>query len=110
MGDEKLLQEIGSRICARRKEIGLTQEQMADRMDVSTQMISNLELGKKAIRPENLVKVCAVLNVSADYVLMGKHSDSELSALLAKIHVLSEIQYHVVEMLVESYLDTPPSH
>ena len=69
MGDEKLLKEIGARIHARRKELGLTQEALADRMEVSIQMISNLELGKKAIRPENLVKLCNALNVSADYIL-----------------------------------------
>ena len=44
-------------------------KKIADLMDVSIQMISNLELGKKAIRPENLVKVCVILGVSADYIL-----------------------------------------
>ena len=69
MGDEKILQDIGYRINRRRKELGLTQENLAEKMDVSIQMISNLELGKKAIRPENLIKLCNSLNVSADYIL-----------------------------------------
>ena len=71
MGDEKLLKEIGVRINARRKELGFTQEQLAEQMEVSIQMISNLELGKKAIRPENLVKLCSVLNISADYIFVA---------------------------------------
>lgn len=48
MGDEKLLKEIGGRINVCRKEQGLTQEVLAERMEVSVQMISNLELGKKS--------------------------------------------------------------
>ncbi len=79
MGDEKLLREIGVRIHARRKELGLTQELLAEKMDVSVQMISNLELGKKAIRPENLVKLCRVLQVSADFILTGTRSEQEIA-------------------------------
>jgi len=71
MGDEKLLKEIGGRINTRRKELGLTQEELAERMEVSIQMISNVELGKKAIRPENLIKLCNALNTSADYIWRG---------------------------------------
>ena len=37
------LQEIGLRIAQRRKELNLTQERVADLMDVSVQMVSNLE-------------------------------------------------------------------
>ena len=42
----------------RRKSLRMTQEELAEKLGVSTQMISNLELGKKAIRPDNLAKVC----------------------------------------------------
>ena len=52
MGDEKLLREIGIRINMRRRELRLTQEQLAEAMDVSVQMISNLELGKKLFVPK----------------------------------------------------------
>ena len=52
MGDEKLRKEIGKRISARRREPGLTQEVLAERMEVSIQMISNPELGKKPFGPK----------------------------------------------------------
>ena len=69
MADDKFLSELGKRIHDRRRELGLTQEKLAKLMDVSIQMISNLELGKKAIRPENLTRLCTVLGISADYIL-----------------------------------------
>ncbi len=104
MGDHVLLEEIGVRICARRKALGFTQEQMAERMDVSIQMISNLELGKKAIRPENLIKVCTVLSVSADFLLFGHNSHEENCEMVKKINQLSPEHQHIIGLLVDSLI------
>ena len=104
MGDEKLLKEIGKRISARRRELGLTQEVLAERMEVSIQMISNLELGKKAIRPENLVKLCTVLNVSADHILRGNRAEWEMVGFMAKYAQLSPENQCLIEKLVENLL------
>lgn len=104
MADYFLLEKIGSRISARRRALGLTQEQVAERMDVSIQMISNLELGKKAIRPENLVKVCTVLDISADYLLFGHNSWRENAEIAQKIRCLSPEHQHIISLLVDSLL------
>ncbi len=71
---KKLMEDIGLRISKKRKEIGLTQEQLAEKMDVSIQMISNLEHGNKAIRIDNLINLCQILDVSTDYILTGKEA------------------------------------
>ena len=63
----------------------MTQEQLAEKIGVSVQMISNLELGKKAIRPENLVKISKSLNISTDYILKGTESCNEINDLVKKI-------------------------
>lgn len=75
MSETAFLKEMGQRIMLRRKSLRLTQEELAEKIDVSTQMISNLELGKKAIRPENLAKVCDVLDVMRKKFLHIKISD-----------------------------------
>lgn len=106
MGDEKLLREIGARINIRRKELDLTQEQLSELMDVSIQMISNLELGKKAIRPENLVKLCAALDISADHILRGTYADWEISELNKKITKLSVNDQKMLELFVDRLLDS----
>ena len=104
MGDEKLLKEIGQRINARRKEMGLTQEALAERMEVSIQMISNLELGKKAIRPENLVKLCDALGVSADYILRGSRADWEALGFMEKYLQLSLENQQLIERLTANLI------
>ena len=70
MSDNELcLQEIGKRITDRRKKLGLTQEALAEKGDVTTQFVSYAESGKRAMRPENLLKISSALEVSADYFL-----------------------------------------
>lgn len=105
MGDDILLRNIGQRISERRKELHMTQEKLAEQMDVSIQMISNLELGKKAIRPENLVKVCRVLDISADYILTGIRSDHEIMELTEKITRLPEKRQKIIVALVDNLLE-----
>lgn len=75
MKQDKFLYEMGQRVAQRRRELHMTQEQLADSVGVSTQMISNMELGKKAVRPENLYNICVALGIGVDYVLSGRGED-----------------------------------
>ncbi len=92
---------IGKRISTRRKQLGLTQEQLADQMNVSIQMVSNLERGNKAIRIENLLHLSEILAVSTDYILTGKESSLDISDLTAQIAALPESSRKMIRMLVE---------
>lgn len=103
VADKKILQEMGARIRMRRRELNITQEQLAEQMDVSTQMVSNLELGKKAIRPENLIKVCEALDTSADYLLRGKYIVAGEPAICAEISGIPEKYRKPIEMLIHSF-------
>ncbi len=101
MSENTFLKEMGQRIMARRKALRFTQEELAEKIDVSTQMISNLELGKKAIRPENLAKVCKELNVSADYILIGsKKQNEEINQLIEKLMELSENELKIINSMI----------
>lgn len=99
--DNTLLLEIGRRIQLRRKQQGLTQEQLADRMNVSVQMVSNLERGNKAIRIDNLINLCGILDVSTDYILTGRGTQTDLLSLAARIEHLSDPNRQMIELLVD---------
>lgn len=101
MGDQEFLRAMGQRITLRRKALGLTQEELAEQLDVSPQMISNLELGKKAIRPENLARVCGILGLSADFVLTGANLNTQLDAIAEKMVSLSQQELELVDQLVD---------
>ena len=101
MGDSKFLKEMGQRIMMRRKSLRMTQEELAEKLGVSTQMISNLELGKKAIRPENLVKVCDALELSADFVLTGSNTQTAVDATAKKLIQLTKEELQMVSDMID---------
>ena len=92
---------MGNRISKRRKELKLTQEQVAEAMNISLQSVSCIELGKKAIRPENLVNLCAVLDISTDYILTGKKSAKQIEGIEKKLASLKDDDYQIVENLID---------
>ena len=95
--------EMGNRISKQRKYLNMTQEQVAEAMNISIQSLSCIELGKKAIRPENLVNLCAVLNVSTDYILTGRMTENKLNGIMKKIFTLQEDDYKMIETLVDHF-------
>lgn len=99
------LQEIGLRIATRRKELGFTQEKVADLMDVSIQMVSNLERGNKAIKIDNLIKISEILGISTDYILTGKHSTGDYHSTLKKLSHLTEDNFDMIDMLIDYCLE-----
>ena len=54
---EDLLDQIGSRILSRRKQLRMTQEELAEKAGITSQTVSSAELGKKALRPENTIRL-----------------------------------------------------
>ena len=68
---DDLLTQIGQRIRKHREKSRLSQEQLAERADVSSQTISTAETGKKRLRVENIIKICEALEISPDYLLLG---------------------------------------
>jgi len=99
---EQLLKDMGGRISERRKQMRLTQDELAEMMDVTPQMISTAELGKKAIRPENLLKMCEALEVSADYMLTGFIGEKDVALIAQKLALLTPEQFHVTEDILNS--------
>ena len=106
MQDKDLcLQEIGQRIIERRKQLGLTQEALAEKGDMTTQFVSYAETGKRAMRPENLKKISNALDVSADYLLTGDIIDKDLLILSDKMRKLSPSQLRIVENVIDECIN-----
>ena len=102
MQDKDLcLKEIGQRIVDRRKKLGLTQEALAEKGDMTTQFVSYAEAGKRAMRPENLKKISEALGVSADYLLTGDVIDKDLLILSDKMRSLTPSQLRIVENIID---------
>ncbi len=101
---DDLLTQIGQRIRKHREKSRLSQEQLAERADVSSQTISTAETGKKRLRVENIIKICEALEISPDYLLLGEISPQDLTILSDKLSQLTPGQYRHLEDIIDSYI------
>lgn len=101
---EDLLSQMGKRIYDRRKQLRMTQEELAEKAQITPQTVSTAELGKKALRPENIIRICTALEISTDYLLLGKVSGDDYSALTEKFESLSPEQYRYLEDIINSFI------
>ena len=98
---------MGDRIKEARKNQKVTQEQLAERLDVSVEFIGQIERGLKLPSMQVFVKLIEALNVSADYLLRDSVSTGQLfgeNALGRKIENLKPKQRIALEALIDTYI------
>lgn len=66
--------EIGAQIKARRQELNMTQEMLANKLNVGRSTVSNWEIGRNYPDLQLIVSISDVLNLSLD-TLLGKESE-----------------------------------
>ena len=98
---------IGKRIQKLRKEKGLTQQQFAEMIDLSTNYVSDVERGKSSIRLSKLVAVMNALECSADEIFADvikcgyKVKESRLSE---QMEALSEEDRQKVYTIIDAFI------
>ncbi len=97
--------QIGIQIKLAREQAKLTQEQLAERIEVSPQYVSDLERGLVGISVATLKRLCAVLCVSSDQILFGKKSGEPFVTMSEKCRVLSKEQQLLLMDIVERYVE-----
>lgn len=66
------MNNLGNKIYELRKMNGLTQQQLAEKLDVSNKAVSKWELGETTPELDNIHQLAAIFNVSYDYLLSDK--------------------------------------
>lgn len=95
--------QIGERCRQARDASGYTQEQLAEQIDVSTQFLSDAERGVTGMSVSTIVKLCTVLSVSTDFILLGKDSEGyneNALSIYSRIKCLSPQRQTLVEEMV----------
>lgn len=65
--------QLGIKIKRLRQKRGLTQEQLAEKMEIATRTLSGIESGKNFVTSETLEKVFTVLNVTSTELFALDH-------------------------------------
>lgn len=82
--------EMGKRIKEGRIRIGITQEKLAEEIDVSTSYISEIERGTSICSLAVLVSIADILNLNLDNLVNGvnkNNADTTFSEILSNIPV-----------------------
>ena len=79
--DQKL-QEIGARLKQARLAKNLTQQQLAEAVDISASFLSNVEMGRQAMNIKTLISLLDTLNISADWLLNNSTDSANHAAAI----------------------------
>ena len=84
--------EIGRRIARRRKQLNLTQEFLAELVDVSPQYISHIEHARSIPSTEVIMRLALVLDTTPDEFLVGtsRHTSEEWKNIAELLRPMDE--------------------
>lgn len=72
-----LKEKFGHRLQEIRKSLGLTQESVAEKIDMDTPNLSNIENGKRFMSPENIEKIANALGVEVKELFDYEHHNQK---------------------------------
>lgn len=98
---DDVTRQMGFRIMLCRKNLKLTQEQLAELAGVTPQTISSAERGRKALRPENIVRISRALHTTPNFLLLGQNPDSDDILHNASKHLTPEQRVHLGNIIQE---------
>lgn len=102
MYDNKLdIQEVGKRIRDRRKQLGMTQEMLAEKSNLTPQFVSYAESGKREIKIGSLQYISKSLHVSCDYLIFGTITSKDKNILSEKLDKLSASEVRIIENIID---------
>ena len=68
---------IGERIKAKRKELGLTQAELGEKLNITDRAVSKWEQGEGNPDMSIIASLAKILGVSLDYLILGKEPEEK---------------------------------
>lgn len=69
--------KMGMRLKKKRKMLNLTQEQMAEKLNVSIKHYGGAERGRAGLSMENLIEICGILGTDLNYLILGEREEKD---------------------------------
>lgn len=80
--------EMGKRIADKRREVGMTQEEMAEELHIARNQYCKMETAKVVPKLEYLVMLSGILCVSLDYLVFSEQAKDEKAAVIEDIELV----------------------
>lgn len=94
---------IGNKLCLIRKNMGMTQAEVAEAAGVCDRTYADIERGSVNMRVETLLRICKVLKITPDEILT---SDTDLSSeeIMNLLNLTSGKNRKTALKILEAYL------
>lgn len=96
-------QKLGENIRSIRKDLNLTQEQFAEKININWQFLSQIENGKSGISLDTAINICKVANCSSTVLFKGIIKSPES---IDKYELLSDRDKSVINQMITYLLNT----
>jgi len=110
--DEKaFFKALGARIAGLRKDLGITQVQLAETMDVSQQTVASWEVGRRGVPVSSLPLLARTLGVSVEALIGEKTPPAKrgpapvIQRQIERLNSLPKAQQKVVMQMLEGVLN-----
>lgn len=98
--------EIGKRIRAEREKKGWSREAFAERLNMSSSFVYDLEHGKSGPSTETLIALSNVLDVTVDILLFGPGHKGDCSNITRYLKNLPPEKLEQMEKIVQAVVET----
>ena len=97
--------QIGEQVRLAREQAKLTQEQLAEQIEVSPQYVSDLERGVVGISIPTLKRLCCAVGVTSDQILFGTKSMDRGMDIANRCSKLTETQFCILSDIIGKFID-----
>lgn len=98
---------VGERIRLQRKALGLTVDDLAERIGRVPKFCADIERGQAGMSIDTMLKICSQLKMSLDYLLLGKSDcdcTNETELILSALNQCTEKQRKDAYALLKLFL------
>ena len=85
-----------------RRELKMTQEEMAEVLELSPRYVAQIESGERNMSAATLYRACSRLSISADYLLLGKSENQSASLFINILDSLDNEYLPLAEELLKT--------
>lgn len=99
------LNAMGTRMKRRRKELKMSQAELAEKINVSNNHISSIETGKQIPSLTTFVKICEQLDTTPDFLLLGSlHTDNLPKNIYDSLALYNKKDLPLIQDIVENFV------
>lgn len=104
---EEIKQCLCQNIKTERLSLNLTQEQLSEKVDISTEFLQGIENGYRLGSITTFVNICRALNVTPNFILYELFSDEEQKdkEIALKLNKLSKRDRDIINSMIDKMLD-----